>query len=68
MLEGINALGGKEILNMAINQAGIKKNVKYLIKNFITEIDEIAPLSPILQYELDEKINLIYNNELLLLN
>jgi hypothetical protein len=68
ILQGMNSMGGVEVLNMAINQADIKKNVKYLIKNYVEGIKNVEPLSPVLQYELDAKINDIYNNELVLIH
>lgn len=65
--EGVRALGGVEIINMAINQTDIKKSTKHLIKCYIGEFNQVEPLSPILQHEFDAKIDKIYNNELLLL-
>ncbi|MES2425905.1 MAG: phage/plasmid replication protein [Bacteroidota bacterium] len=63
MIEGIRSIGGVEILNMAINQAVIKKNVKHLIKNYTEGFNQVEPLSPQLQYELDRKIDAAYEYE-----
>ena len=63
----INLTGGLEIVNMAVEQILIKKNVKFLAKKYLKGFTDIEPLSPILQHELDSKIDLIYNSELLLL-
>jgi len=68
IVEGMRSLGGREVLNMAINEAEIRKSVKFRIKNYLAEIHEVEALSPILQHELDMKIDAIYNNELLLLD
>jgi YHS domain-containing protein len=68
IVEGVRSLGGIQNLNMAVNQSEIKKNVKHLIKNYLNDFCDVEPFSPILQHELDTKIDLFYNNQLRLLS
>jgi len=62
--EGVKSLGGIEILQANMNKQKIKKSVKFLIKKYLDSFTNVAPLSPILQSDLDAKIHSIYVNEL----
>ncbi|MDB5003879.1 MAG: hypothetical protein JWQ34_2104 [Mucilaginibacter sp.] len=62
--EGIKSLNGVEVLSESINQIKINKKVRYRINEYLYSLPKLAPLSPILQRELDNKIQGIYNNEM----
>ncbi|MDP9080034.1 MAG: hypothetical protein M3O71_21620 [Bacteroidota bacterium] len=66
--EGLNSFGGKESLMIATHRAKMPKHVRHSIKKFLDGIVKVEPYDLFLQLEIDNKINMIYNNELSLLD
>lgn len=62
---GINQVGGIEVLTSGLKQIKMPKFVRAAIKKYLESLPKSEPLSPVLQKELDEKIDLIYENAIL---
>jgi hypothetical protein len=65
--EGLKALGGSEKVLRKITKQGLHPKTKYSLKKFLNEIDCAEFNNSELALELDEKVKVIYNRELVAL-
>ncbi|WP_179412636.1 hypothetical protein HDF19_13220 [Mucilaginibacter sp. E4BP6] len=62
---GINTIGGIEVLMGGLKHIKMPKFVRGAIKRYLESLPKLKPLSPILQKELDDKIDFAYESAML---